>query len=81
MLLKRLCMKINGLDHETQCLELGSGAPERIRTSGLCLRRAALYPAELRVLNGFIAALSLGFYEVLFSFSNHWNAFAPIMLQ
>ena len=28
----------------------GNGAPERIRTSGLCLRRAALYPAELRVL-------------------------------
>ena len=27
----------------------GNGAPERIRTSGLCLRRAALYPAELRV--------------------------------
>src|SRR3546814_1531678 len=27
------------------------GAPERIRTSGLCLRRAALYPAELRVLD------------------------------
>jgi hypothetical protein len=26
----------------------GSGAPERIRTSDLCLRRAALYPAELR---------------------------------
>ncbi len=26
-----------------------TGAPERIRTSGLCLRRAALYPAELRV--------------------------------
>ena len=26
-----------------------AGAPERIRTSGLCLRRAALYPAELRV--------------------------------
>ncbi len=25
------------------------GAPERIRTSDLCLRRAALYPAELRV--------------------------------
>ena len=24
------------------------GAPERIRTSDLCLRRAALYPAELR---------------------------------
>ena len=28
--------------------ELASGAPERIRTSDLCLRRAALYPAELR---------------------------------
>ena len=26
------------------------GAPEGIRTPGLCLRRAALYPAELRVL-------------------------------
>ena len=26
-----------------------TGAPERIRTSDLCLRRAALYPAELRV--------------------------------
>ena len=25
------------------------GAPDRIRTCGLCLRRAALYPAELRV--------------------------------
>ncbi len=25
------------------------GAPEGIRTPGLCLRRAALYPAELRV--------------------------------
>ncbi len=27
---------------------IGGGAPERIRTSDLCLRRAALYPAELR---------------------------------
>jgi hypothetical protein len=26
-----------------------AGAPEGIRTPGLCLRRAALYPAELRV--------------------------------
>ena len=26
-----------------------TGAPKRIRTSGLCLRRAALYPAELWV--------------------------------
>jgi hypothetical protein len=25
------------------------GAPDRIRTCGLCLRRAALYPAELQV--------------------------------
>ena len=29
-------------------LEGEFGAPERIRTSDLCLRRAALYPAELR---------------------------------
>jgi site-specific DNA recombinase len=29
-----------------------SGAPERIRTSDLCLRRAALYPAELRAHRG-----------------------------
>src|SRR5205085_5820654 len=28
---------------------LKHGAPDRIRTCGLCLRRAALYPAELRV--------------------------------
>jgi hypothetical protein len=27
------------------------GAPDTIRTCDLCLRRAALYPAELRVLN------------------------------
>ena len=26
-----------------------AGAPDRIRTCDLCLRRAALYPAELRV--------------------------------
>ena len=31
-------------------LEAFVGAPERIRTSDLCLRRATLYPAELRVL-------------------------------
>ncbi len=29
-----------------------NGAPDRIRTCGLCLRRAALYPAELRVHDG-----------------------------
>lgn len=28
------------------------GAPAAIRTRDLCLRRAALYPAELRVRNG-----------------------------
>ena len=38
----------------------GNGAPERIRTSDLCLRRAALYPAELRVQSVFGS-----FYKVL----------------
>ena len=28
--------------------DIENGAPEGIRTPGLCLRRAALYPAELR---------------------------------
>jgi hypothetical protein len=28
--------------------ELSAGAPDKIRTCDLCLRRAALYPAELR---------------------------------
>ena len=28
-------------------IDAKNGAPERIRTSDLCLRRAALYPAEL----------------------------------
>ncbi len=31
------------------CFPWKAGAPDWIRTSGLCLRRAALYPAELRV--------------------------------
>jgi hypothetical protein len=31
-----------------------TGAPDTIRTCDLCLRRATLYPAELRVLRGFI---------------------------
>ncbi len=30
------------------------GAPDRIRTCDLCLRRAALYPAELRVHYGYL---------------------------
>gem|GEM_PF-4262420 len=35
------------------------GAPERIRTSDLCLRRAALYPAELRAHRFFSSVLIL----------------------
>ena len=31
------------------------GAPEGIRTSDLCLRRATLYPAELRARESYIA--------------------------
>ena len=38
-----------------------SGAPERIRTSDLCLRRAALYPAELRVRRAVHAAIGAGY--------------------
>ena len=34
--------------HLAAIAHFGDGAPERIRTSDLCLRRAALYPAELR---------------------------------
>ncbi len=37
----------NGAGYSTQL-----GAPKRIRTSDLCLRRATLYPAELWVLRG-----------------------------
>lgn len=33
-------------------LQYKNGAPGRIRICDLCLRRAALYPAELRVLPG-----------------------------
>ena len=43
-----------------------SGALERIRTSDLCLRRAALYPAELRVqmeLRGFPPICLIGYYK------------------
>jgi hypothetical protein len=35
-----------------RCGALLVSAPERIRTSGLCLRRAALYPTELRARMG-----------------------------
>ena len=34
---------------ECRCYKRRVGAPDRIRTCDLCLRRAALYPAELRV--------------------------------
>ncbi len=33
-----------------------AGAPDRIRTCDLCLRRAALYPAELRARAGLYSA-------------------------
>jgi hypothetical protein len=35
------------------------GAPDRIRTCDLCLRRAALYPAELRVLFRILNAIPM----------------------
>jgi hypothetical protein len=35
-----------------------SGAPDTIRTCDLCLRRATLYPAELRVLGGSFSRLA-----------------------
>ena len=38
------CQIANGRSPATR-----AGAPDRIRTCDLCLRRAALYPAELRV--------------------------------
>ncbi len=34
-------------------LKLAAGAPDRIRTCDLRLRRATLYPAELRVLSAY----------------------------
>ena len=37
---------------------LFNGPPERIRTSDLCLRRATLYPAELRAVYGELLAVS-----------------------
>ena len=38
--------------HNLLIFKGNNGAPDRIRTCDLCLRRAALYPAELRVPNG-----------------------------
>jgi hypothetical protein len=48
-------------------MELEIGAPDRIRTCDLCLRRAALYPAELRALG--LASIA--------EFRRHGNALAP----
>jgi hypothetical protein len=48
----RQCYPFSGL--KRKCPEWttwGHGAPEGIRTSDLCLRRATLYPAELRALD------------------------------
>jgi hypothetical protein len=42
-------------------LSMGNGAPDRIRTCDLCLRRAALYPAELRVPDASLAEYNRGF--------------------
>ena len=38
------------LNNNRSDMERRDGAPERIRTSDPCLRRAVLYPAELRAL-------------------------------
>src|SRR5438309_968715 len=38
----------------SQAISVVTGAPEGIRTPDLCLRRAALYPAELRARRGFL---------------------------
>ena len=39
----------NGAPYQGFAVLYANGAPDRIRTCDLCLRRAALYPAELRV--------------------------------
>ena len=49
---------------EPRFLNWEVGALERIRTSDLCLRRAALYPAELRV-HWFLAALKRSWGRVI----------------
>ena len=48
-----------------------NGAPERIRTSDLCLRRAALYPAELRVPVKTHRTLSISFSVIEALYCNH----------
>jgi hypothetical protein len=41
-------IEMAGIKAEQGTANSRSGAPETIRTSDLCLRRATLYPAELR---------------------------------
>ena len=43
-----LSIEMAGIKAEQGTANSRSGAPETIRTSDLCLRRATLYPAELR---------------------------------
>jgi hypothetical protein len=52
-------------------IDARSGAPERIRTSDLCLRRAALYPAELRVPVKTQRTLSISFSVIEALYCNH----------
>jgi hypothetical protein len=44
--------KMNFQKREDRLQPFKNGAPDRIRTYDLCLRRATLYPAELRVRGG-----------------------------
>jgi hypothetical protein len=46
------------LKHSTFLRMRKNGAPDWIRTSDLCLRRATLYPAELRVQRALMGSLS-----------------------
>ena len=59
-----------GLEGDSLLVALGerraqAGPPVRIRTCDLCLRRAALYPAELRA-EGLIDDIAIGRQEVHF---------------
>ena len=47
---------INEISHLVGNTHGENGAPDRIRTCGLCLRRATLYPAELRVRRALVKA-------------------------
>ncbi len=45
-------MTIRGVPELSQGISMMNGPPDRSRTCDLCLRRASLYPAELRVVIG-----------------------------